>query len=162
MLKEQAENSNKDKKVLQTSLEDISHQIKTPITSISIMLDNIIENPNMDEKTRQKFIHEINRQIEWIKWLVISLLKLSKLDSDTVKFIKQEINVKKLIEDVKDNLSIPLEIKEQEIIINGKEETFFGDYNWEKEELTNIIKNCIEHTPENKKISQIYVLNPFY
>lgn len=162
MLKEQAENSNKDKKVLQTSLEDISHQIKTPITSISIMLDNIIENPNMDEKTRQKFIHEINRQIEWIKWLVISLLKLSKLDSDTVKFIKQEINVKKLIEDVKDNLSIPLEIKEQEIIINGKEETFFGDYNWEKEALTNIIKNCIEHTPENKKIHINIEENIFY
>lgn len=162
MLKEQAENSNKDKKVLQTSLEDISHQIKTPITSISIMLDNIIENPNMDEKTRQKFIHEINRQIEWIKWLVISLLKLSKLDSDTVEFIKQEINVKKLVEDVKNNLSIPLEIKSQEIIINGKEETFLGDYNWEKEALTNIIKNCIEHTPENKKIHISIEENIFY
>lgn len=162
MLKEQAENSNKDKKVLQTSLEDISHQIKTPITSISIMLDNIIENPNMDEKTRQKFIHEINKQIEWIKWLVISLLKLSKLDSDTVEFIKQEINVKKLVEDVKDNLSIPLEIKNQEIIINGKEETFLGDYNWEKEALTNIIKNCIEHTPENKKIHINIEENIFY
>ena len=162
MLKEQAENSNKDKKVLQTSLEDISHQIKTPITSISIMLDNIIENPNMDEKTRQKFIHEINRQIEWIKWLVVSLLKLSKLDSDTVEFIKQEINVKSLIKDVKNNLSIPLEIKEQEIIIKGKDEKFVGDYNWEKEALTNIIKNCIEHTQENKKIYIKVEENIFY
>ena len=66
MLKEQADNSIKDKKVLQTSIEDISHQIKTPLTSISIMLDNIRENPNMDERTRQTFIHEISRQIEWI------------------------------------------------------------------------------------------------
>ena len=69
MLKEQADNSIKDKKILQTSIEDISHQIKTPLTSISIMLDNIRENPNMDERTRQTFIHEISRQIEWINWL---------------------------------------------------------------------------------------------
>ena len=81
MLKEQAESSIKDKKILQTSLEDISHQLKTPLTSISIMLDNISENPDMDESTRQTFVHEINRQVEWINWLVISLLKLSKLDS---------------------------------------------------------------------------------
>ena len=92
MLKEQAESSIKDKKVLQTSIEDISHQLKTPLTSISIMLDNIRENPNMEESIRQKFIHEISRQIEWINWLIISLLKLSKLDSNTVTFVKKEID----------------------------------------------------------------------
>ena len=91
MLKEQAESSAKDKKILQTSLEDISHQLKTPLTSISIMLDNIRENPQMDDNTRQEFIHEISRQVEWINWLVISLLKLSKLDSGTAIFKTQEI-----------------------------------------------------------------------
>lgn len=91
MLKEQAETSDKDKNVLQTSLEDISHQLKTPLTSISIMLDNIRENPQMDDNTIQEFIHEISRQVEWINWLVISLLKLSKLDSGTAIFKTQEI-----------------------------------------------------------------------
>ena len=152
MLKEQAERSNKDKNVLQRSLEDISHQIKTPLTSISIMLDNIKENPQMDLHTRQEFIYEISRQIEWINWLVISLLKLSKLDSNTVDFKHEEINVENLINNVIKNLAIPLDIKQQSVIVTGNNETFIGDYNWELEALTNIVKNCIEHTPENKKI----------
>ncbi len=191
MLKEQAEASLKDKKALQNSLEDISHQLKTPLTSISIMLDNIRENPNMDEHTKQKFIYEINRQIEWINWLVISLLKLSKLDSNTVTFVKRKIEVKKLIKNVIQNLAIPLDIKQQKIIVNGKSliETidyneskilnnklessekekntttdvkFIGDYNWELEAITNIIKNCIEHTPENKNIYINFEENNFY
>ena len=162
MLKEQADSSNKDKKALQTSLEDISHQLKTPLTSMSIMLDNIKENPNMDEKTRQTFIHEISRQIEWIKWLVISLLKLTKLDSNTAVFVSKEIEVKDLIEDVVKNLTIPLEIKEQQIVVKGKQAKFIGDYNWQLEALTNIVKNCIEHTLENKNIYINYEENNFY
>ena len=152
MLKEQAELSKKDKNVLQRSLEDISHQIKTPLTSISIMLDNIKENPQMDLHTRQEFIYEISRQIEWINWLVISLLKLSKLDSNTVDFKHEEINAENLINNVIKNLAIPLDIKQQSVIVTGNNETFIGDYNWELEALTNIVKNCIEHTPKNKKI----------
>lgn len=152
MLKEQAELSKKDKNVLQRSLEDISHQIKTPLTSISIMLDNIKENPQMDLHTRQEFIYEISRQIEWINWLVISLLKLSKLDSNIVDFKHEEINAENLINNVIKNLAIPLDIKQQSVIVTGNNETFIGDYNWELEALTNIVKNCIEHTPENKKI----------
>lgn len=152
MLKEQAELSKKDKNVLQRSLEDISHQIKTPLTSISIMLDNIKENPQMDLHTRQEFIYEISRQIEWINWLVISLLKLSKLDSNTVDFKHEEINAENLINNVIKNLAIPIDIKQQSVIVTGNNETFIGDYNWELEALTNIVKNCIEHTPENKKI----------
>lgn len=152
MLKEQAELSKKDKNVLQRSLEDISHQIKTPLTSISIMLDNIKENPQMDLHRRQEFIYEISRQIEWINWLVISLLKLSKLDSNTVDFKHEEINAENLINNVIKNLAIPLDIKQQSVIVTGNNETFIGDYNWELEALTNIVKNCIEHTPENKKI----------
>lgn len=162
MLKEQAEASNKDRKALQTSIEDISHQIKTPLTSMSIMLDNIRENPNMDEKTRQTFIYEISRQVEWIKWLVISLLKLAKLDSNTAVFVKKEVNVKQLIDDVIKNLTIPLDIKEQHIIAQGKDSKFVGDYNWQLEALTNIVKNCIEHTPENKNIYINYEENNFY
>ena len=162
MLKEQADISINDKKTLQRILEDISHQLKTPLTSISIMLDNIRENPNMEEETRQKFINEISGQIEWLNWLIISLLKLSKLDSDTATFVKKEINVKQLIENVIKNLSIPIDIKQQNIIINGDEAKFIGDYNWQLEAITNIVKNCIEHTEEKKNIFINFEENNFY
>ena len=163
MLKEQASQSINDKKALQTSLEDISHQLKTPLTSISIMLDNIRENPNMDEHTRQEFIYEISRQINWINWLVISLLKLSKLDSNTAVFVQKEIKVEDLINNVVKNLAIPIDIKQQNVIVNGSSVVMFvGDYNWQLEALTNIVKNCIEHTVENKNIYINWEENNFY
>ena len=162
MLKEQASNSQKSQKTLQTNIEDISHQLKTPLTSISIMLDNIIDNPDMEIETRQKFLHEINRQIEWFNWLVIALLKLSKIDSGTAVFTKKEINVEKIINHVIQNLAIPLEIKQQKVIVNGNSSKFIGDYNWQLEALTNIVKNCIEHTPNHKNIYIKFEENNFY
>lgn len=152
MLKEEAESSKKDKKFLAKSLQDISHQIKTPLTSISIMLDEIKDNENMDDATRQKFIYEISRQAEKISFLSISLLKLSKLDSGTVEFEKKKYNLEELVKEAIRNLEIPLEIKNQEVITSLKEAYIIGDYKWTVEAITNIIKNCIEHTEENKKI----------
>ena len=163
MLKEEAEESMDAKKTLKVAIEDISHQLKTPLTSMSIMLDNIIENPDMDNETRNLFIHEINRQIKWINWLILSLLKLAKLDSNTIEFEKNNINVQNLINNVIKNLEIPIDIKEQKIIITGDKNTsFVGDYNWENEAITNVLKNCIEHTDKNKNIYIKFEENNFY
>lgn len=153
MLKEQAEQSKEQKEVLATAISDISHQLKTPLTSILILLDNLSESDNMDKMTREKFISEIARQIEGMNWLVVSLLKLSKLDAGAIEFEKQEINVKELIENIISNLEIMAEIKNVSFeIINNKECYFKGDYNWNKEAIQNIIKNAIEHTKENSKV----------
>lgn len=163
MLKEEAEESMDAKKTLKVAIEDISHQLKTPLTSMSIMLDNIIENPDMESDTRNLFIHEINRQIKWINWLILSLLKLAKLDSNTIEFEKNNINVQNLVNNVIKNLEIPIDIKEQKIIITGDKNTsFVGDYNWENEAITNVLKNCIEHTDKNKNIYIKFEENNFY
>ena len=163
MLKEESEISKKDKENLKISVEDISHQLKTPLTSITIMLDNLKENPNMDENTKQKFIFEISKQIDWINWLVISMLKLSKLDANVVQFYDEKINLNKFITEIVKNLEIPIEIKNQNIIINGDNEAdFVGDYKWQQEAVTNIIKNCIEHNKENGTINIKYEENNLF
>lgn len=163
MLKEESEISKKDKDNLKMSVEDISHQLKTPLTSITIMLDNLKDNPNMDENTKQKFIFEISKQIDWINWLVISMLKLSKLDANVVQFYEEKINLKKFIDEIIKNLEIPIEIKEQQIVIKGNESaSFVGDYKWQQEAITNIIKNCIEHNKENGKIYIKYEENTLF
>lgn len=163
MLKEESEISKKDKENLKMSVEDISHQLKTPLTSITIMLDNLKDNPNMDENIKQKFIFEISKQVEWINWLVISMLKLSKLDANVVQFSKEKINLDKLISEIIKNLEIPIEIKNQKIIIEGdKNVSFVGDYKWQQEAITNIIKNCIEHNKENGKIYIRYEENTLF
>ena len=175
MLKEEAENSKKDKKFLAKSLSDISHQIKTPLTSISIMLDEIKDNENMDEETRQRFIFEISRQVEQISFLTIALLKLSKLDSGTVEFEKSKYRLDELVQNAIKNLEIPLEIKNIQVETNFEEYKndkekdqnnnsdknnelnkesleIIGDYRWTLEAVTNIIKNCIEHSKEHTKL----------
>lgn len=163
LLREQADISQKERNAISDAVSDISHQLKTPLTSISIMLDNINENPDMDEVTKKEFINEITRQIEWINWLVISLLKLSKLDAGTIILKEEEIFVKQLIENIIKNMAIPIEIKNIQIEIIGDEKVkLIGDYNWQLEALTNILKNSIEHTQENKKISISYEENSLY
>lgn len=163
MLKEESEISRKDKENIKVAVEDISHQLKTPLTSITIMLDNLKDNPDMNEETRQKFIFEIGKQINWINWLVISLLKLSKLDANVVQFYDENINLKSFINEIINNLEIPIEIKNQNIIINGDERTSFkGDYKWQQEAITNIIKNCIEHNIEGGNIYIEYEENSLF
>ncbi len=163
MLKEESEISRQDKENIKMSVEDISHQLKTPLTSIMIMLDNLNDNPNMDEDTKQKFIFEISKQVDWINWLVISILKLSRLEADVVKFSNNKINVKKFIDEIIGNLEIPIEIKNQKISIEGDEDaSFIGDYKWQQEAITNIIKNAIEHNKENGKITIKYEENVLF
>lgn len=163
MLKEESEISKKDKENLKMSVEDISHQLKTPLTSITIMLDNLKDNPNMEEKTKQKFIFEISKQVEWINWLVISMLKLSKLDANVVQFYDEKINLNKFIGEIIKNLEIPIEVKNQKIVIDGDENvSFIGDYKWQQEAITNIIKNCIEHNENNGTIYINYEENSLF
>lgn len=163
MLKEEAENSKNDKLKLAESIADISHQLKTPLTSISIMLDNLNEDTNMKPEIRAEFTNQITKQVEWMKWLVISLLKFSKLDANAVKFKKQNILIKNLINEIVENMAIPLEAKNISVIINGQTDAvLIGDFNWENEAITNIFKNSIEHTNENGKIYISFEENNLY
>lgn len=153
LLKEVAENSEKGKEQLSNSLADISHQIKTPLTSMRILLDNLADNPDMEPEVRKDFIREISKQVDWISSLVISLLKMAKFDAGTIKMENSNINAKKLIDNVLDNLSILIEIKEIEVITKIDEKaSFIADYKWQLEAITNIVKNAIEHSMQNSKI----------
>ena len=153
MLKEAAENSSKDKLNLKKSLEDISHQLKTPLTSILVMLDNIIEDSNMEEKIRNDFIVDIKRNVLNINFLVQSLLKLSKFDANTIHFVKQENDLKTIIEESIKNVSTLCDLRNINIKLNIKENSkIICDDKWQIEALTNIIKNAIEHSKNNSNI----------
>ena len=163
MLKEVAENSQKDKTTLKDSLSDISHQIKTPITSILIMLDNILSDENMPEDIKKDFIKDIKREIINIKFLVESILKLSKIDSNSIKFIKKEVFIKDIINEAVKNVSMLSELKNIEIIVSGDDSIkTICDLKLQVEAITNILKNCIEHSYENKKIYINYNQNNMY
>ena len=153
LLKETAEISEKEKENLSTAIADISHQLKTPLTSIRIMLDNIQDDPDMEKEVREDFLREISKQIDWISFLVVALLKIAKFDAGTIKMENNEINAKNLIDNIVSNLAILMELKNIEIITNVDEKaTFIADYKWQQEALTNILKNAIEHSKHNSRI----------
>ena len=153
MLKEAAENARLDKLNLKKSLEDISHQLKTPLTSILIILDNIIDDPDMDREIRQDFIRDIKREVSNINSLVQSLLKLSKFDSNTIHFIKEERLLTDIINESIKNVSAVCDLKNIDISLEGDIQAKINcDFMWEVEAITNIIKNCVEHSKENSKI----------
>ena len=154
MLKEAADNSSNDKIQLKDSLSDISHQLKTPLTSISIMLDNIIDDPDMKRDVREDFIRDIKREINNINFLVQNILKLSKFDATTINFSSEYIHVKDLIAESVRNVSALSDLKNVKVEVKcDKSMKIKGDFKWEIEALTNIIKNSIEHATSDSTVT---------
>lgn len=153
MLKEVAENSKQDKLNLKDSLSDISHQLKTPLTSITVMLDNILDNPDMSKTIRDEFLKDIKKQTTNISFLINSLLKLSKLDADSVIFIDKDEYIENILEEAIKNVGILCELKSTKINVTGDKNVKINcDLKWQVEAITNILKNGIEHSKENSQI----------
>ena len=162
-LKEDAENSKQAKKDLKDTLADISHQLKTPITSILIILDNIIDNPDMDKNTKEDFIRDIKRELLNMNFLALNLLKLSKLDSNTVHFIKKEVSLDEIVTSSIKNIAPLCDLKNITIIKNLEPSIKINcDLIWQVEAITNILKNCVEHSKENSKIDITTATNKVY
>ena len=169
MLREQSENSIKDKMQLKKSLEDISHQLKTPLTSITIMLDNLLDNPNMDVDIRNDFIKSIYREISNINFFIQALLKLSKFDVNTIKFNRKEEKIRDIIDQAQQNVETLCDLRKIKIetIPDFGQAPFRNpevvcDIKWQVEAITNIIKNCVEHSESGTKISIKYGKNDLY
>ena len=163
MLRENASNTLKYKINLKRALEDISHQLKTPLTSILIILDNLIDNPEMDYQTRVEFLHDLKRETTRIQSLIQSILKLSKFDSNTVQFIKQDIYLKQIVDEAIKNTGSLADLKNIKINVEGNKKIKLNcDLLWQIEAITNILKNCIEHSKENTQIDIKYNNNSVY
>lgn len=144
--REQAENSNKDKENLQKSLSDISHQLKTPLTSIIVMVNNILDDDDMPLEIRREFLNDIKHNTNTISFLVQSLLKLSKLDAEAVKFRYEQVEVKSIVDECIKNTAVMAEILGVRLETDCNDIILNCDKKWLCDAVTNIIKNCIEHS----------------
>ena len=151
-----------DKIKLLNAISDISHQLKTPLTSMMVMAD-LLGDTKLDIVKREEFTNNIRIQLERIEWLVSSLLKLSKIDAGTVPFKKDTVYLPELIERALQPILVPMDVKRQILKIHGdREDAFIGDFNWTVEALINILKNGVEHTQEGGEISITYLENTLY
>lgn len=144
--REQAENSNKDKENLQKSLSDISHQLKTPLTSIIVMVDNILDDDDMPLEIRREFLSDIKHNTSTVSFLVQSLLTFSKLDAEAIRFKYADVDVKSIIDECIKNTAVMAEILGVRLETDCNDIILNCDRKWLCEAVTNIIKNCIEHS----------------
>ena len=161
ILKEKVELLNNEKIFLSEVISDISHQLKTPMTSLIILNDLMYE--DLPKETKIEFLDKIKSKLNRMEWLIKSMLKLSKVEAKVIDFEKKEVKVSELIKKSISPSLISMEIKNIELTVNGDENiSYIGDINWSCEAFVNIIKNCIEHTDTNGKINISYEENPLY
>ena len=151
-LTEAAEVVEADKKYLADSLADISHQLRTPLTAMNLTT-TMLRSENLTDAKRMELTGELRSLLTRTDWLVETLLKISKLDAGTVKLAKDAVSISELISRSAAPVAIPMELRNQTLIVNCGEERFTGDLVWSGEALGNILKNCMEHTPEGGTIT---------
>lgn len=160
MLTEQAAALRREKSFLADALSDISHQLKTPLTSMFVMTDLLCG--ELPEGKRVEFTGRLRSQLERIQWLLSCLLKLSKLDAGAVEFRCDSITPRWLFTAASEPLLIALELKEQRLLTDCSDFEFACDPNWTVEALVNVLKNCVEHTPAGGEIQLRAADNPLY
>ena len=150
LLQSQNEYLKNDKLYLADSIADISHQLKTPLTSMMVMCE-LLENEENPDK-RQEFVAVINNQLSKMKWLITNILKISKLDADATEFKREEVSISKVLDDSLKPFVLSAELKNIAIQNGANDFVFNGDESWTVEAVSNIVKNCLEHTNDGGKI----------
>lgn len=151
-----------DKRRLADSLSDISHQLKTPLTSMLVMTDLLCEQ-TLPQQKREEFTRNLRAQLERMQWLLSSLLKLSRLDADTVVFRKDWIPIRQILLQAASPLLIPLELKGVDLTLEGPDELrVYADPNWLAEVFVNLFKNAAEHTPSGGRIAAFWQDTPLF
>lgn len=161
MLRESREKEREEKEKLANNLADISHQLKTPLTSMSLMIELLEDSPIKGDEAL--YIERISAQINRLNHLVSDLLILSKLDVDTLILEYKPINVYELLCVAVEPLLLMIEKKKQQLSIEENSDVvFMGDFHWSNEAILNVVKNCLEHSPHGGEISIKYEQNPIY
>lgn len=161
-LREQASTLEKDKVFLTDSIADISHQIKTPLTSINL-ITSLLSEADITYERRMELTSELMRMLSHVEWLISTLLKISKFDAGTAEFQKDIIKVNELIKEASNVIAIPMDLRDQKFITKIQPEvSFVGDLSWSTEAVENILKNCMEHTPNGGQIEVIANENAIY
>lgn len=146
-LKEQAENAREKKRSLADSVANISHQLKTPLTSVIVLMDNLSDDFDMDDVTRRHFMSEITYQLTGMSWMVSTMLKLSRLDAGVVELERERINLRELLGEVLRRVETTAEWNDISFSLDLPEEiAVCADRRWTTEALANIVKNAIEHS----------------
>ena len=161
-LREQSETLTEDKEALADSLADISHQIRTPLTTLNLMTARMMQEGD-DPQQRKRILREMNRMLERIEWLITALLKISKLDAGAICLEPADISMEGFLKKVMEPFEIQMDLRDQRCRIEGAEGmTFTADEAWTLEAVRNVVKNSLEYTPDGGVLEISCEDNPLY
>ena len=142
-----------EKQFAKEALEDISHQLRTPLTSVMMIL-GLMNDSGLTEQERMEYLRDLYELLARMKWLIETMLSLSRIEADAVKFAKNTVSCRELIAQSIETVSVTAELKSVEIRteINGEPE-FIGDLHYTSEAIVNLLKNAIEHTPQGGTVT---------
>lgn len=152
-LREQNAELQSEKQFAKEALEDISHQLRTPLTSVMMIL-GLMNDSRLTEKERVEYLRDLYKLLARMKWLIETMLSLSRIEADAVRFARDTVSCRKLIEQSIETVSVTAELKGVDIRteIDG-EPVFIGDLHYTSEAIVNLLKNAIEHTPEGGTVT---------
>ncbi len=136
-----------DKIFLKETISNISHQLKTPLSSLITFNELMLGEKDMDENTRQDFLEKSKAQLVRMEWLIANLLKLARLEAGAIQFKKDKLDLSQLIDASINILSPRIAQKDINVTVDNSSRVYLiGDSDWTSEAVVNIVKNCIEHT----------------
>lgn len=152
-LKESKKREQDEKIFLRDIISDISHQLKTPLASLTVFIDLLLED-KIEEKDKQKqILEEAGNQLNRMEWMVLSMLKLARIEAGAIQFEKTENLLKPLLLQAGDGISFLVKERNQKLTVNcGEEISLSCDGDWLVEAVINLLKNASDYSGNDKSI----------
>ena len=151
-LREQNDALKRERTYLADSLADIAHQLRTPLTSVNLVFTLLKD--EQDPARRRELLREGTALLTQTDWLLTTLLKISRLDAGVIALQSVPVPLHELLDTAAEPLRIPMEL--HEVTLDAEippAACWQGDKQWLAEALRNILKNCLEHTPDGGRIT---------
>lgn len=146
MLQSKNETEHRAKEFLKDTISDISHQLKTPLAALA-MYQEIIESEPENAETVKQFAAKMGVSLKRMEQLILSMLKITRLDTENIVFEKKSCRVSELIAHSINELTTRAKSENKQIQIDGDgEQQLICDMEWTGEAIGNIVKNALDHT----------------
>ncbi len=142
-----------EKIFLRDIISDISHQLKTPLASLNVFVDLLLEDKVTDEAKRKQILIEAANQLSRMEWMVLSMLKLARIEAGAIQFDKKKSVVKSILMQATEAVQFLLQKRNQTLLIECEDDIeMLCDGEWLTEAIINLLKNASDYSEEGKSI----------